>query len=69
MRFGSGKERRNKDVRGGYSPEGFVVEEHFTEGDYLPQNKADSEDYFAEAHHDTSPITDLSRTQRSYIPS
>ncbi|GFW21782.1 ubiquitin domain-containing protein UBFD1 [Trichonephila clavipes] len=39
---------------GGYSPERFDVEEHYTEGYYLPQNKADSEDYSDEAHHDTS---------------
>ncbi|GFY61034.1 ubiquitin domain-containing protein UBFD1 [Trichonephila inaurata madagascariensis] len=55
--------------RGGYYPEIFDVEEHFTEGDYLPQNKADSEDYFAEARHDTSTVTDLSPRLRSYSPS
>ncbi|GFY50170.1 e3 ubiquitin-protein ligase RNF25 [Trichonephila inaurata madagascariensis] len=53
--------------RGGYSPERFDAEEHYTEGD-LPQNKADSEDY-SEACHDTSPVTDLSPRPRSYIPS
>ncbi|GFS76372.1 hypothetical protein TNCV_1620161 [Trichonephila clavipes] len=57
MCIGSGNEPRNKDVR-------YDVEEHYTEGDYLPQNKADSEDYFAEAHHDTSPVTDLSPRPR-----
>ncbi|GFS43640.1 uncharacterized protein TNIN_289871 [Trichonephila inaurata madagascariensis] len=55
--------------RGGYYPERFDVEEHYTEGDYLPQNKADSEDYFAEARHDTSTVTDLSPRPRSYSPS
>ncbi|GFV35460.1 hypothetical protein TNCV_3204921 [Trichonephila clavipes] len=50
--------------RGGYSPEKFDVEEHYTEGDYLPQYKADSEDYFAEARHDTSPVSDLSPRPR-----
>ncbi|GFX17517.1 ubiquitin domain-containing protein UBFD1 [Trichonephila clavipes] len=53
--------------RGGYSPERFDVEEHYTERDYLPQYKADSEDYFAEAVHYTSPITDLSPRPISYI--
>ncbi|GFY75653.1 retrovirus-related Pol polyprotein from transposon 17.6 [Trichonephila inaurata madagascariensis] len=55
--------------RGRYSPERFNVVEHYTEVDYLPQIKADSEDYSAEAHHDTSPVTDLSPIPRSYIPS
>ncbi|PRD23045.1 UNVERIFIED_CONTAM: Ubiquitin domain-containing protein UBFD1 [Trichonephila clavipes] len=55
--------------RGGYSPERFDVEEHYTEGYYLPQNKADSEDYSAEAHHDTSLVTVLSPRPRLYIPS
>ncbi|GFV28583.1 ubiquitin domain-containing protein UBFD1 [Trichonephila clavipes] len=59
MHIGSGNEHRNKDVR-------YDVEEHYTEGD-LPQNKADSEGYFAEAHHDTSPVTHLSPRPRSYI--
>ncbi|GFS60108.1 hypothetical protein TNIN_335221 [Trichonephila inaurata madagascariensis] len=40
-----------------------------TEGDYLPQSKADSEDYSAEARHNASPVTDLSPGPRSYIPS
>ncbi|GFS53173.1 transposon Tf2-9 polyprotein [Trichonephila inaurata madagascariensis] len=55
--------------RGGYYPERFDVEKHYTEGDYLPQNKADSEDYFFEARHDTSTVTDLSPRPRSYSPS
>ncbi|GFY39551.1 ubiquitin domain-containing protein UBFD1 [Trichonephila inaurata madagascariensis] len=55
--------------RDGYYPEIFDVEERYTEGDYLPQNKADSEDYFAETRHDTSTVTDLSPRSRSYIPS
>ncbi|GFU85930.1 reverse transcriptase domain-containing protein [Trichonephila clavipes] len=62
MRIGSGNETKNKDVR-------YDVEEHYTEGDYFPQNKADSEDYFAESRHDTSPVTDLSPRPRSCIPS
>ncbi|GFY24002.1 ubiquitin domain-containing protein UBFD1 [Trichonephila clavipes] len=69
MGIGSGNEPRNKGVRGGYSPERFNLEENYTEGDYLPQNKADSEDYAAESHHDASPVTDLSPRPRSYIPS
>ncbi|GFY78859.1 transposon Tf2-6 polyprotein [Trichonephila inaurata madagascariensis] len=44
--------------RGGYSPERFDVEEHYTEGNYS-----------AEARHDTSPVTDLSPRPRSCIPS
>ncbi|GFY48709.1 ubiquitin domain-containing protein UBFD1 [Trichonephila inaurata madagascariensis] len=55
--------------RDGYYPEIFDVEERYTEGDYLPQNKADSEDCFVEACHDTSTVTDLSPRSRSYIPS
>ncbi|GFT06709.1 hypothetical protein TNCV_1852361 [Trichonephila clavipes] len=47
MHIGSGNEPKNKDVR-------YDVEEHYTEGDYFPQNKADSENYFAEDRHDTS---------------
>ncbi|GFS49806.1 ubiquitin domain-containing protein UBFD1 [Trichonephila inaurata madagascariensis] len=55
--------------QGGFSPERFDVEEHYTERYYLPQNKADSEDYSSEARHDTSPVTYLSPRPRSYIPS
>ncbi|GFY75026.1 ubiquitin domain-containing protein UBFD1 [Trichonephila inaurata madagascariensis] len=46
--------------RAGYSPGRFDVEEHYTEGNYLPQNKTHLEDYSAEARHDASPVTDLS---------
>ncbi|GFY52517.1 transposon Tf2-8 polyprotein [Trichonephila inaurata madagascariensis] len=62
MLIRSGNEPRNKDV-------GHDVEEHYTEGDYLPQNKSDSEDYFAEARHETSPVTDFFPRPRSCIPS
>ncbi|GFW64428.1 ubiquitin domain-containing protein UBFD1 [Trichonephila clavipes] len=60
------KRFKNRD---GYSPERFDVEELYAEGDFLPQNQSNSEDYPAEAHRDAFPVTDLSSRARSYISS
>ncbi|GFU57811.1 e3 ubiquitin-protein ligase RNF25 [Nephila pilipes] len=59
----------NRKNREAFSPERYGMDEQYAEENYLPQNKADSEDYSTEVSHDTSQVTDLSPRPRSYIPS